>query len=118
MIRDGFLYIMSNLYRGDFPDQQLSPKMRRWKARRADERGAAFSQDVAAALKAAGWEAATEVALTKLLGQGFGRNGDVDVLAWRSEEHTSELQSLMRISYAVFCLKNKKKTCTAPDTTR
>src|SRR3546814_1769100 len=36
------------------------------------------------------------------------RNG-----AWppcRSEEHTSELQSLMRISYAVFCLKKKKKT--------
>src|SRR3546814_5470746 len=28
--------------------------------------------------------------------------------ALRSEEHTSELQSLMRISYAVFCLKNKK----------
>src|SRR3546814_5988155 len=28
--------------------------------------------------------------------------------AIRSEEHTSELQSLMRISYAVFCLKNKK----------
>src|SRR3546814_9704142 len=27
---------------------------------------------------------------------------------WRSEEHTSELQSLMRISYAVFCLKQKK----------
>src|SRR3546814_10782042 len=30
-------------------------------------------------------------------------------LAVRSEEHTSELQSLMRISYAVFCLKKKKK---------
>src|SRR3546814_10271061 len=30
--------------------------------------------------------------------------------ASRSEEHTSELQSLMRISYAVFCLKNKKTT--------
>src|SRR3546814_1235358 len=30
----------------------------------------------------------------------------------RSEEHTSELQSLMRISYAVFCLKNKKTTTT------
>src|SRR3546814_7466265 len=28
---------------------------------------------------------------------------------WRSEEHTSELQSLMRISYAVFCLKKKHK---------
>src|SRR3546814_3012401 len=30
------------------------------------------------------------------------------IIAERSEEHTSELQSLMRISYAVFCLKNKK----------
>src|SRR3546814_9926145 len=32
-----------------------------------------------------------------------------EVEATRSEEHTSELQSLMRISYAVFCLKKKKK---------
>src|SRR3546814_2903675 len=32
----------------------------------------------------------------------------------RSEEHTSELQSLMRISYAVFCLKKKKKTKNPP----
>src|SRR3546814_10474716 len=31
-------------------------------------------------------------------------------MADRSEEHTSELQSLMRISYAVFCLKKKKNT--------
>src|SRR3546814_8883714 len=31
-------------------------------------------------------------------------------LRGRSEEHTSELQSLMRISYAVFCLKKKNKT--------
>src|SRR3546814_1880389 len=35
------------------------------------------------------------------------RNGEV-----RSEEHTSEVQSLMRISYAVFCLKKKKKKYT------
>src|SRR3546814_5526402 len=34
------------------------------------------------------------------------------VLAKRSEEHTSELQSLMRISYAVFCLKKKKNRTT------
>src|SRR3546814_8025482 len=34
--------------------------------------------------------------------------------AWRSEEHTSELQSLMRISYAVFCLKKKKTPPTSP----
>src|SRR3546814_6543693 len=39
-----------------------------------------------------------------------GRPGDHD----RSEEHTSELQSLMRISYAVFCLKKKKKTSKQP----
>src|SRR3546814_8835571 len=51
------------------------------------------------------------------LGQQFGRDlgmarGARELeyrLAVRSEEHTSELQSLMRISYAVFCLKKKKK---------
>src|SRR3546814_7068906 len=35
---------------------------------------------------------------------------------FRSEEHTSELQSLMRISYAVFCLKKKKKKMTTHST--
>src|SRR3546814_7611465 len=35
-------------------------------------------------------------------------------IAQRSEEHTSELQSLMRISYAVFCLKNKTNQATKP----
>src|SRR3546814_4777258 len=34
----------------------------------------------------------------------------------RSEEHTSELQSLMRISYAVFCLKKKKDICNETQT--
>src|SRR3546814_7954897 len=34
---------------------------------------------------------------------------DVNAAKVRSEEHTSELQSLMRISYAVFCLQNNKK---------
>src|SRR3546814_1237393 len=37
------------------------------------------------------------------------RLGHLTVHGMRSEEHTSELQSLMRISYAVFCLKKKKK---------
>src|SRR3546814_9512610 len=41
---------------------------------------------------------------------GIGNNhGSVDDRLPRSEEHTSEIQSLMRISYAVFCLKNKIK---------
>src|SRR3546814_4235019 len=44
------------------------------------------------------------VMLTGILARMFGRSfSDI-----RSEEHTSELQSLMRISYAVFCLKKKK----------
>src|SRR3546814_3340157 len=37
------------------------------------------------------------------------RNSNPGTIYNRSEEHTSELQSLMRISYAVFCLKKKKK---------
>src|SRR3546814_2233059 len=39
---------------------------------------------------------------------GFSREHDYPHYRRRSEEHTSELQSLMRISYAVFCLKKKK----------
>src|SRR3546814_3464461 len=35
-------------------------------------------------------------------------------LAWSSEEHTSELQSLMRITYAVFCLKKKNTITKVP----
>src|SRR3546814_7317679 len=47
-----------------------------------------------------GYEPARSVAVTRRL---------VEEDKIRSEEHTSELQSLMRISYAVFCLKKKKK---------
>src|SRR3546814_3395398 len=50
--------------------------------------------------------------------RGAGKNNSLaEPTGWRacrglgrSEEHTSELQSLMRISYAVFCLKKKNKT--------
>src|SRR3546814_8658024 len=38
----------------------------------------------------------------------FARSGEAPGAKGRSEEHTSELQSLMRLSYAVFCLKKKK----------
>src|SRR3546814_4095875 len=52
------------------------------------------------------------VAENLFLGRELGPGPMVDDRAMnrrRSEEHTSELQSLMRISYAVFCLKKKKK---------
>src|SRR3546814_5540279 len=44
-----------------------------------------------------------EAAVLRTVAQGYFHH-----FALRSEEHTSELQSLMRISYAVFCLKKKK----------
>src|SRR3546814_3686354 len=49
-----------------------------------------------------------EQAATRLLGTILEET-DIAVIEPRSEEHTSELQSLMRNSYAVFCLKKKNK---------
>src|SRR3546814_1996837 len=43
-----------------------------------------------------------------VLGHALGLQRQAALAEIRSEEHTSELQSLMRISYAVFCLKKKK----------
>src|SRR3546814_5856467 len=49
----------------------------------------------------------------RLIGENIAEqiagDNDVELARIRSEEHTSELQSLMRISYAVFCLKKKKQ---------
>src|SRR3546814_3333146 len=42
-------------------------------------------------------------------GEALPGSSGADAVSVRSEEHTSELQSLMRISYAVFCLKKKNK---------
>src|SRR3546814_7840184 len=53
--------------------------------------------------------ASTRVADAKITYSGKGELARASQQG-RSEEHTSELQSLMRISYAVFCLKKKKKT--------
>src|SRR3546814_4173482 len=49
-------------------------------------------------------------------GAAFGAVFGDDPAIIRSEEHTSELQSLMRISYAVFCLKKKKYTTPSTQT--
>src|SRR3546814_2138022 len=46
----------------------------------------------------------------QILGRAWREAGRLSRWQFRSEEHTSELQSLMRISYAVFCLKKKKNT--------
>src|SRR3546814_6240573 len=49
--------------------------------------------------------------VSKVYGEALGRMV-ADKYGLRSEEHTSELQSLMRISYAVFCLKKKNRAKT------
>src|SRR3546814_10475137 len=59
--------------------------------------------------------AASEIALSRFLERTLTHCADTNRnpargFRRRSEEHTSELQSLMRISYAVFCLKKKKHT--------
>src|SRR3546814_3777506 len=55
-------------------------------------------------------EAQTQRTVASVVGLSPGSIGQIEAKAYRrrSEEHTSELQSLMRISYAVFCLKKKK----------
>src|SRR3546814_6836904 len=61
-----------------------------------------------------GNRAAVDQALSRLTERGqlirAGRGVYLRPITSRSEEHTSELQSLMRISYAVFCLKKKNNT--------
>src|SRR3546814_2781263 len=53
----------------------------------------------------------------RILGAFNEKTPDWLAFYMRSEEHTSELQSLMRISYAVFCLKKKKKNTTSNNIT-
>src|SRR3546814_6601860 len=74
----------------------------------------AFDRDPNAIAEGRALEAQSDGRLTLIhdrmsnLDVALGERGVEAVDAIRSEEHTSELQSLMRISYAVFCLKKKK----------
>src|SRR3546814_6099026 len=74
-------------------------------------------------------KAATEVRAARQEAAGYLKITSTEIANWagtiearthlpvlvRSEEHTSELQSLMRISYAVFCLTKTKTTLNRPD---
>src|SRR3546814_3389302 len=61
------------------------------------------------AVKTAYWNHTPMLLVTpQAANRTIGQGGFQEVDQMRSEEHTSELQSLMRISYAVFCLKKKK----------
>src|SRR3546814_3181409 len=76
-------------------------------AARQQDRAAAFRRDQL--LPAGGREHRPASPLGDLRGQVGGGQPARDDMMVRSEEHTSELQSLMRISSAFFCLKKKKK---------
>src|SRR3546814_4724699 len=74
--------------------------------------GKGASAENAAAGAAGGTSAGQAGSGTTAASAGDKGNGSSEAAGGRSEEHTSELQSLMRISYAVFCLKKKKQTKT------
>src|SRR3546814_5000254 len=77
-----------------------------------------FRSDLLVALATSNADEHLDLSIRELIGR-VGRSAPTllfhtyrcltHVVLTRSEEHTSELQSLMRISYAVFCLKKKKK---------
>src|SRR3546814_3984177 len=83
-------------------DEAGKHRAKRQHAQRNEHRPRAFVRMIAR--RSLGWMDMMAVAVRfRLLARVLG----VGVIV-RSEEHTSELQSLMRISYAVFCLKKKK----------
>src|SRR3546814_1997432 len=65
--------------------------------------------EIAAAVDAAAQQMAALGAIVEQVDPGFSDPVDAFHTHWRSEVHTSELQSLKRTSYAVSCLKTKKK---------
>src|SRR3546814_10092975 len=84
---------------------------------RDSERTDRFMQDVAHALRSSAGGVLSDrertlmcSVLTDIVGVVVADVADRFVSSTRSEEHTSELQSLMRISYAVLCLKKKNHT--------
>src|SRR3546814_6803052 len=86
-------------------------RLRRNPPRRAGlrrRRGAPAARSGRAVLRRVAERAAAGRTGPRRAGRMQGRGGFAGGRAARSEEHTSELQSLMRISYAVFCLKKKK----------
>src|SRR3546814_1157889 len=105
------------LYRADALDPDLAQRLARDALAKADD-GELYLQYRATEsfsfddgrLKTADYSTDAGFGLRAVSGEmtGFAHASDISAPA-RSEEHTSELQSLMRISYAVLCLKKKTK---------
>jgi hypothetical protein len=88
LLREAFVYMITNFDRGDFPLWQLKPKMKRWAGSSRDRIGHEFNLTVATRLAALGWKTEPDAKVTKLLGRGFDRDfGDVDVLAYSAQNN-------------------------------
>src|SRR3546814_5418453 len=97
-----------------FIDRPTPQRLANWrsKAQSAAAREAGFAYSAYGHQKLSG--ILDELANALLLGAGEDVRPNMErvrtiLWLWRSEEHTSELQSLMRIAYAVFCLTNKRR---------
>src|SRR3546814_10731507 len=90
---------------GNQPEPEAAVREPQPDATEADTTGAAATEAAATETKVATLQSKLDD-LAAAVEARAAEAGRLEVA--RSEEHTSELQSLMRISYAVFCLKNKK----------
>src|SRR3546814_7584794 len=96
---------------------QSGPSMRAWQEGSSwDSRVARTRTRLSGCISSRSTERISSVRLSRApVAAGFMAAADQGAAGeLRSEEHTSELQSLMRISYAVFCLKKKKYKTIAP----
>src|SRR3546814_2291360 len=91
-------------------DQSPTRRSAAQKDKQLRERGAFGRGNMRYHFVSAVSSAAMAAAAMTFATSAFAQDGDAGSMATgqRSEEHTSELQSLMRISYAVFCLQKKK----------
>src|SRR3546814_3009977 len=78
--------------------------------RRGVEREEAPAREALRQVRDLGSGARAHAQQPRIVGQAGEHGFEQEVQAVRSEEHTSELPSLMRISYAVFCLKKQRET--------
>src|SRR3546814_5946694 len=99
-----FFFLMLRRPPGSTRTDTLFPYTTLFRSLLSRERDTAIRQEVAARALADTDPLTGLLNRRAFLREAIGRAGDQ-----RSEEHTSELQSLMRISYAVFCLKKKKQ---------
>src|SRR3546814_3067435 len=115
--------LTSKLIDGTFPDYQRVIPVGNDKVLKVDRRSFAEAVDRVSTISS---EKSRAVKLSLKAGAltlsatspENGSASEEPEVSYRSDEHTSELQSLMRISYAVFCLKKKNKTFTNIESTK